>query len=133
MTAPSAALRARFAACVLSQFGVTATDSQLDALVACAKPPSTTPAAVEAYRAAFGRYPAKHWWDDMAMAVQDKTEFWADVCREWAIRGYNPTNFKGMFKWFSDGVIPDAGPHKQTEPRGFQAVRDFMGAQHGND
>jgi hypothetical protein len=131
MTIPSTALRARFAAC-LSAYGVSVSDPMLDALVACTRASPNTPAAVEAYRAAFGRYPSKTLWDDMVMAVQDGVEFWGEVCQSWHMRGYNPRNYAGMFAWFKAGHIPPAGPRQQgNEPRGFAGVRDFMAAQKG--
>lgn len=108
MTAPSAPLRLRLAE-TLSAFGIAATKELIDALVVAVKPPSSAPAVVEAYRQAFGRYPAKHLWDDMAAAVGERVELWRDVCAAWALRGYNPANLAGMYEWFRAGAVPQNG------------------------
>lgn len=108
----------------LAAHGVAATEQMLADIVAAIQPEATN--AVEAYRAAFGKYPAKVFWDSMNQAVGERVQDWQAHCQWWMARGYRPNNYDGLFTSFKEGAsMRGNGRGAQLQPRSMTAALAF--------
>lgn len=68
-----------------------------------------TPKGVLVFRSIARRYPAKEWYDDVALIIgEDDTslELWGRIIKAWVGLGWNPTNVVGMLDFFKRKEIP---------------------------
>ena len=65
--------------------------------------------AIEKFRGITGRYPNHVQITTIDARVTDLT-LWFECIYEWNLRGYNPTNVKGMLDWYAKGGPPVSGP-----------------------
>lgn len=78
--------------------------------------------AIQAFRKATHRYPAKSWYDRIVDTVTD-IEKWQQVCMEWVGKGWNPMNIAGMLDVYQNGW---KGGNGSSEPKGYQAIREYL-------
>ena len=93
------------------------------------------PPAVEHFRAATNRFPAKPLWPGIVEVVGDAEADltrWEKTCLAWVAMGWKPTNAKGMLQFYSRHEIPgdDGGKHARAgpakEPAAFDGIREWM-------
>lgn len=72
------------------------------------KPATPIPPSVTAYQNSMKRYPPKDLWESMSGAIgadPERLKAWETHCTEWRMRGYNITNFSGLFESFQNGGL----------------------------
>jgi len=76
------------------------------------------PPAIERFRQATHRFPAKAWWAEIAGTVGEaeaNLDRWGAICYQWVGLGWNPTNVAGMLEYYRTGQMP--GQDRKTRPR----------------
>lgn len=81
------------------------------------------PAAV--FRKEVGVYPNST--QEQAMAAVTDLEAWRAVIKEWRLRGYAPTNVRGMLDWLANGIPAAYVPKQATQPQ--QPARKLRSAK----
>lgn len=85
-------------------------------------PPTNSPHdAIEAYRSVMELYPAKTAWARVIAAVGDDpadVERWHETCLAWSMSGWNPTNVRGILKYFEAEMMPGDDPELMVYAKG---------------
>lgn len=92
------------------------------------KPRPPRSLAVLRFQELSGTWPNKVQISDIDQAVDDgQLDRWETAIKAWLRKGYRPTDVDGMLDFFKNGVPKNGnGKRKVEEPRGFNAVREFM-------
>jgi hypothetical protein len=99
------------------------------------KPPKKPiPPAVQAFRRAAHRFPAKSWWPDVDQIVvtdAEDLEFWEQCVKAYVGLGWNPTNVKNMLEFYRRREIPNGkardGPRRQTVAEAWEIIEQETG------